>query len=366
MSTATTTIHDKQLGIFAVVKSTNHEQVVFCNDNASGLRAIIAIHNTVLGPGLGGTRMWNYATEAEALNDVLRLSRGMTYKAAISGLNLGGAKAVIIGDAKKDKSEALMRKFGRFVENLNGKYITAEDVGTTTKDMEYVKMETDSVAGLPESMGGGGDPSPVTAYGVYMGMKASAKKAYGSDSLAGKRISVQGIGKVGMHLVELIHNEGAIITVSDINEESLQYAATTYGAKVVNGDEIYTQDVDIFAPCALGAILNTENINALRCSIIAGAANNQLANEDEHGTLIKQKGLLYAPDFLVNAGGLINVYSEVIGYNRENAMRDTEKIYDTTLNIYSVAEAQNIHTQQAATMLAQKRIDDILSVRSTY
>ena len=366
MSTVTTTIHDKQLGIFAEVKSTNHEQVVFCNDNASGLRAIIAIHNTVLGPGLGGTRMWNYATEAEALNDVLRLSRGMTYKAAISGLNLGGAKAVIIGDAKKDKSEALMRKFGRFVENLNGKYITAEDVGTTTKDMEYVKMETDSVAGLPESMGGGGDPYPVTAYGVYMGMKASAKKAYGSDSLAGKRISVQGIGKVGMHLVELMHAEGAIITVSDINEESLQHAAITYGAKVVNGNEIYSQDADIFAPCALGAILNTENINALKCSIIAGAANNQLANEDEHGNMIKQKGLLYAPDFLVNAGGLINVYSEVIGYNRENAMRDTEKIYDTTLNIYSLAEAQNIHTQHAATMLAQKRIDDILSVRSTY
>ncbi len=366
MSTSTVSTHDTELDLFAEIKTTNHEQIVFCNDNATGLKAIIAIHNTILGPGLGGTRMWNYATEAEALNDVLRLSRGMTYKASISGLNLGGAKAVIIGDASKHKSEALMRKFGRFVENLNGKYITAEDVGTTTKDMEYVNMETDSVVGLPESMGGGGDPSPVTAYGVYMGMKASAKKAYGSDSLSGKSVSVQGIGKVGMHLVELVQKEGAKVYVSDINEANLKHAVETYGAEVVNGDDIYGLGVDIFAPCALGAILNTENINALNCSIIAGAANNQLANEDEHGNMIKEKGLLYAPDFLINAGGLINVYSEYIGYNRENAMRDTEKIFDTTLNIYGLAEEKNMHTQKAATVLAQKRIDDILGVQSTY
>jgi leucine dehydrogenase len=366
MSSTTMTAQDTKLNLFAEVKTTNHEQIVFCNDNASGLKAIIAIHNTVLGPGLGGTRMWNYSTEADALNDVLRLSRGMTYKAAISGLNLGGAKAVIIGDANKHKSEALMRKFGRFIENLNGKYITAEDVGTTTKDMEYVNMETDSVVGLPESMGGGGDPSPVTAYGVYMGMKASAKKAYGSDSLKGKKISIQGIGKVGMHLVELVHKEGAEIYVSDIYDPSLQHAASNYNAKIVEGDDIYGLGVDIFAPCALGAILNTDNINALNCDIIAGAANNQLANEEEHGMMIKNKGLLYAPDFLINAGGLINVYSEHIGYNRENAMRDTEKIFDTTMNIFSLSEEQNIHTQKAATMLAQKRIDDILSVQSTY
>lgn len=366
MSSTTATIHDTKLDLFAEVKTTNHEQVVFCNDNASGLKAIIAIHNTVLGPGLGGTRMWNYATEAEALNDVLRLSRGMTYKASISGLNLGGAKAVIIGVASRDKSEALMRKFGRFVENLNGKYITAEDVGTTTKDMEYVNMETDSVAGLPESMGGGGDPSPVTAYGVYMGMKASAKKAYGSDSLEGKKISIQGIGKVGMHLVELVSKEGAIVSVSDIIQSSLDHAAKTYNASVVNGSEIYGLDVDIFAPCALGAILNTDNINALNCDIVAGAANNQLAVEEEHGMMLRKKGFLYAPDFLINAGGLINVYSEVIGYNRENAMRDTENIYDTTLNIYDLADSKDMHTQKAAILLAQKRIDDIASVQSTY
>lgn len=366
MTTATISKLNTELDLFSKLETTDHEQIVLCNDNETGLKALIAIHNTVLGPGLGGTRMWHYSTEAEALNDVLRLSRGMTFKAAISGLNLGGAKAVIIGDASKHKTEALMRKFGRFVENLNGKYITAEDVGTTTKDMEYVNMETSHVVGLPESMGGGGDPSPVTAYGVYMGIKASAKKAYGSDSLGGKKIAVQGIGKVGMHLVELLHKEGAEIYVTDINEVNLKHAAENYGAKVITNDEVYTTPVDVFAPCALGAILNTENINSLNCNIVAGAANNQLAVEEEHGPMLQEKGILYAPDFLINAGGLINVYSEHIGYNRENAMRDTENIYDTTLNIFALAEDQKIHTQRAAIILAEKRINDILKVKSTY
>ena len=366
MTTATISTLNTELDLFSKLETNDHEQIVFCNDNATGLKAIIAIHNTVLGPGLGGTRMWHYSTEAEALNDVLRLSRGMTHKAAISGLNLGGAKAVIIGDSSKHKSEALMRKFGRFVENLNGKYITAEDVGTTTKDMEYVNMETQHVVGLPESMGGGGDPSPVTAYGVYMGMKAAAKKAYGTDNLAGKKVSVQGVGKVGMYLVNLLHKEGAAIFVSDINEDNLKEASKSYGAAVVGNDEIITTPVDIFAPCALGAVLDTNNINALNCNIVAGAANNQLAVEEEHGNMIKEKGILYAPDFLINAGGLINVYSEHIGYNRENAMRDTEKIYDTTLDIFSLAENQNIHTQKAAIVLAEKRVADIQKVKSTY
>jgi leucine dehydrogenase len=315
---------------------------------------------------LGGTRVWNYANDAEALNDVLRLSRGMTYKAAISGLNLGGAKAVIIGDAKTIKTEALMRKFGRFVENLNGKYITAEDVNTTTKDMEYVNMETDHVVGLPESMGGGGDPSPVTAYGVYMGMKASAKNVFGSDSLAGKKVAVQGVGKVGGHLLEFLHKEGAILTISDINAEMLKHYADTLGAKVVNGDEIYSQDVDVFAPCALGAILNDANIASLKCAIVAGAANNQLADENIHGPLLMNKGITYAPDFLINAGGLINVYQEHIGYNKETAYRKAEHIYDVTLEILKISADQKLHTQQAATNLAEKRIQDIAKVRSTY
>jgi leucine dehydrogenase len=352
--------------IFTQLSTYNHEQIVFCNDNATGLKAIIAIHNTVLGPGLGGTRVWNYNNEAEAINDVMRLSRGMTYKAAISGLNLGGAKAVIIGDATKIKTEALMRMFGKFVENLNGKYITAEDVNTTTKDMEYVHMETSHVVGLPESTGGGGDPSPVTAYGVYMGMKASAKQVFGNDSLSGKKIAVQGVGKVGGHLLEFLHKEGAQLFITDINAETLNHYASTLGATVVKGDDIYGLDVDVFAPCALGAILNEANIAKLKCSIIAGAANNQLADENIQGPALMKMGITYAPDFLINAGGLINVYQEHIGYNRETAYRKAEHIFDVTLEILKASASQNIHTQQAAMNLAEKRILDISRVKATY
>ncbi|MDP3930000.1 MAG: Glu/Leu/Phe/Val dehydrogenase [Bacteroidota bacterium] len=352
--------------IFTQLGTYDHEQIVFCNDNSTGLKAIIAIHNTVLGPGLGGTRVWNYNNEAEAINDVMRLSRGMTYKAAISGLNLGGAKAVIIGDANKIKTEALMRKFGRFVENLNGKYITAEDVNTTTRDMEYVNMETNHVVGLPESMGGGGDPSPVTAYGVYMGMKASAKNVFGSDSLSGKKIAVQGVGKVGGHLLEFLHKEGASLYISDINQDMLSHYASTLGATVVNGDDIYGLDVDVFAPCALGAVLNDANIAKLKCAIIAGAANNQLAEETIHGPALMKMGITYAPDFLINAGGLINVYQEHIGYNKETAYRQAQHIYDVTLEILKVSAAEQIHTQKAAMNLAEKRINDISKLKSTY
>ncbi len=366
MITAAEKISHTSFNLFSDIESNNHEQLVMCHDKASGLKAIIAIHNTVLGPGLGGTRMWAYAKEADAIKDALRLSRGMTYKASISGLNLGGAKAVIIGDSKTQKSEALMRKFGRFVENLNGKYITAEDVGTTTKDMEYVNMETDHVVGLPESMGGGGDPSPVTAYGVYMGMKAAAKKAYGSDSLSGKSIAVQGIGKVGYHLVEYLAKENANIYVTDIYDAGIKAAVDNYKAIAVTADDIYSLDVDIFSPCAMGAILNTENINKLKCNIIAGAANNQLAEDILHGNMCMEKGILYAPDFLINAGGLINVYSEYNGYVREIAMAQTENIYNTTTDIFNHAALGKVNTQIAAIQLAEKRIADILSVQSTY
>ena len=362
MSQANASINETQFDVFAKVARFDHEQILICQDNHTGLKAIIAIHNTVLGPGLGGTRMWKYATEADAINDALRLSRGMTYKAAISGLNLGGAKAVIIGDPTKNKSEHLMRKFGRFVENLGGKYVTAEDVGTTTRDMEYVAMETDHVVGLPEIMGGGGDPSPVTAYGVYMGIKASAKKAFGNESLAGKKIAVQGVGKVGLHLVELLHKEGAIIMVNDIFEAGLKTASSKYNATVV--EDIFSQEVDIFAPCALGAILNTENISKLKCQVIAGAANNQLEDENIHGDMVKAKGIYYAPDFLINAGGLINVYSEYNGYVREIAMAQTENIYNTVLDIYTKSENDNMNTQLAAIKLAEKRVNDTMLLKS--
>ncbi|MBI1305351.1 MAG: leucine dehydrogenase [Bacteroidetes bacterium] len=353
-----------QTNMFEGLSEHNHEQILVCNDTQTGLKALIAIHNTTLGPGLGGTRMWMYHNEAEAVRDVLRLSRGMTYKASISGLNLGGAKAVIIGDSHHDKSEALMRRFGRFVNNLGGKYITAEDVGTTTKDMEYVNMETDHVVGLPESRGGGGDPSPVTAYGVYVGIKASAKRKWGTESLTGKKIAVMGIGKVGMHLLEYLHKDGVRFYVSDMNEDALNEAANRYGAQVVTGDEIFDTDAEIFAPCALGGIVNSETIDRLKCEIIAGAANNQLEDEDIHGPMLTDKGILYAPDFLINAGGLINVYSEYTGYHRENAIRDTERIYETLSSIYKLSDEEGIHTQAAATKLAEKRIHDIMLVKS--
>ncbi|MFC6996687.1 Glu/Leu/Phe/Val dehydrogenase dimerization domain-containing protein [Rufibacter roseus] len=357
---------EKEASVFSQISEYGHEQVVFCHDHDTGLKAIIGVHNTVLGPALGGTRMWTYASEAEALHDVLRLSRGMTFKSAISGLNLGGGKAVIIGDSKKDKTEAMMRKFGRFVNNLNGKYITAEDMGMTTQDMAYIGMETKYVAGLPESQGGSGDPSPVTAYGTYMGMKAAAKKAWGNDSLAGKRISVQGTGHVGGYLIDYLAKEGAKLYITDIDQDRLARIAASTGATVVGLDEIYDVDVDIYSPCAMGATINDNTLSRLKCQIIAGCANNQLKDENIHGPALVDMGIVYAPDFLINAGGIINVYSEVKKLNREWAMQQTEQIYSTTLNIFAKAEADGTHTQHAATQLAQKRIDDMAKVKQTY
>ncbi|MCO6494085.1 MAG: Glu/Leu/Phe/Val dehydrogenase [Bacteroidetes bacterium] len=365
MSGTSSQAEKSNFSLFNSLTEFNHEQVVVCNDNATGLKAIIAVHNTVLGPGLGGTRFWVYNNEQEAMNDALRLSRGMTYKASISGLNLGGAKAVIVADKDTKKTEAFMRKFGRFVENLNGKYITAEDVGTTTKDMEYIAMETDHVVGLPENMGGGGDPSPVTAYGVYMGMKASAKKAFGNDSLAGKLVTVQGVGKVGYYLVELLVKDGAKVFISDINEQNLKHTAAL-GGEVISPNDVYSKKVDIFAPCAMGAILNSETIPQLNCAIVCGSANNQLKEDVQHGNMLRDRGILYAPDFLVNAGGLINVYSEYTGYVRERAMAQTEHIYDLTLDIFHKSETENLNTQLAATKIAEERIHNVMLVKSTY
>lgn len=332
----------------------DHEQVVFCQDKATGLKAIIAIHDTTLGPALGGTRMWKYNNEMEALNDVLRLSRGMTYKAAITGLNLGGGKAVIIGDSYTDKSEALFRRFGQFVNSLSGKYITAEDVGINPQDMVNVSKETKFVSGLP---GMSGDPSPVTAYGVYMGIKASAKEMWGNDSLTGKVIAVQGVGHVGEYLVKYLTDENAKVFINDINETRLKEVANKYGAEVVLGDAIYDLTMDIYAPCALGATINDSTLNRLTCSIIAGGANNQLANEKIHGIEVMKRGIIYAPDFLINAGGLINVNSEIVGYSTEKAMEMTKGIYDTTLKILKKSKEENIPTYQAANKLAEERIE---------
>ena len=346
--------------LFSRLSDMGHEQVVFCHDEDTGLKAIIGIHSTILGPALGGTRMWNYSSEEDALTDVLRLSRGMTFKAAITGLNIGGGKAVIIGDASKLKSEAFMRRFGKFVESLGGRYITAEDVNMKTQDMEYIHMETNHVTGLPESQGGGGDPSPVTAYGTYVGMKAMAKSVYGSDSLDKKIIAVQGVGQVGMYLVEYLTKEGAEVYISDISEEKLKDVSGRFGAKVIGNNQIFDLEMDIYAPCALGASLNDDTIPRLNCKIIAGAANNQLADEEKHGYMLMDRGIAYAPDFVLNAGGLINVYHEFLGdYNKEQTYQQADKIYDSILTIAGESKEFDISPQEAAIKLAQARIDKI-------
>ena len=346
--------------VIAQMSKYNHEQLLFCNDNETGLKAIIAVHNTVLGPALGGTRMWAYRNEMEALNDVLRLSRGMTYKNSISGLNLGGGKAVIIGDARSMKSEALFRRFGKFVNSLAGKYITAEDVGISPADMTWVSMETNHVVGLP---GKSGDPSPVTAHGVYVGMKACAKYQYGSDSLAGKKVAVQGVGHVGEYLVKALAEEHAEIFISDIHEPTLKRVAQQYGAHVVGLEEIYDIDMDIYAPCALGATVNDETLSRLKCSIIAGAANNQLKQEDIHGKAVMSKGVIYAPDFALNAGGVINCYSEVKGLSSQWAMNKAEEIYGTISNIIKRSSDENVPTYQIANRMAEERIEAIGKVK---
>jgi len=342
--------------VFGQLSFDEHEQIVFCHDKDTGLKAIIGIHNTVLGPALGGTRMWNYNNEWEALNDVLRLSRGMTFKSAITGLNLGGGKAVIIGDAKTQKTPELMKRFGEFVHSLSGKYITAEDVGMETEDMDLVREVTPYVTGISESKGGAGNPSPITAYGVFMGMKAAAKFKYGSDILEDKSVFVQGIGNVGEALVEHLTNEGAKVTISDINQDRLEEIKSKYGANIYNGNDIYSESMDIYAPCALGATVNDDTIYKIKANIVAGAANNQLADEVKHGQILKERGIVYAPDFLINAGGIINVYAELENYDRQEIMRKTENIYNTTLEILENADTNKVTTHSAALDIANRRI----------
>jgi leucine dehydrogenase len=301
--------------------------------------------------------MWNYNNEWEALNDVLRLSRGMTFKSAITGLNLGGGKAVIIGDSKTQKTPELMKKFGEFVHSLSGKYITAEDVGMTTEDMDIVREVTPYVTGISESKGGAGNPSPITAYGVFMGMKAAAQFKYGSDVLEDKSVFVQGIGHVGEALVEHLMNEGAKVTIADINQERLEAVRSKYDVTIYGGQDIYSEPMDIYAPCALGATINDDTIYKLKADIIAGAANNQLADEVSHGKLLKDRNILYAPDFLINAGGIINVYAELENYDRQEIIRKTENIFNTTLEILDRAKANDVTTNNAALSIAKERIE---------
>ncbi|POY36115.1 leucine dehydrogenase [Solitalea longa] len=350
--------------VFDKMAEQSHKNVVFCSDKATGLKAIIAIHDTTLGPAIGGTRMWHYRNEADALDDVLRLSRGMTYKSAITGLNFGGGKAVIIGDSNRDKSEALIRRFARFINNLNGEFITSQDVGTNARDMEYIRMETPHVVGLSESTGGTGHTGPVSAYGVYMGMKASAKEQWGNDSLSGKSVAVQGIGNVGEYLVKYLRDEGSRVYISDLDEERLTYVARKHDAIIVPNNQIYDLDVDIYAPCALGATVNSDTIKRLKCSIIAGSANNQLQDEELHGQMLLEMGILYAPDFLINAGGLISVHSEISGIGKKRTMQLAESIYGVTLDIFRKSKKEQITPYNAALKIADKRIADIRQLKA--
>jgi len=371
MDTQTEILEEKKnqnldFSLFSNLESYGHEEIVICSRPEVGLKAIIAIHDTTLGPSLGGTRMWPYESEEAAMKDVLRLSRGMTYKSAISGLNLGGGKAVIIGDPQTDKSEMLFRAFGRFVDGLGGRYITAEDVGMTELEMEWIYSETKYVTGIPKSLGGSGNPSPVTAYGVYMGMKASAKKAYGSDSLKGKKVAVQGAGNVASHLARFLSKEGAEIYITDIFKEKAKKVAEEVSGTFVDPDDIYDVDMDIFSPCALGGVINDKVIPRLSCDIVAGAANNILDDEVKHGEDLIDRGILYAPDYVINAGGVINISSELEGYDEDRAMQKTERIYDTVLDIFDYAEENSVTPVNASNRLAEERIESVKNLKSIY
>jgi leucine dehydrogenase len=351
--------------IFKYMETYDYEQMVICQDKQSGLKAIICIHDTTLGPALGGTRMWTYDSEDAAIEDALRLARGMTYKNAAAGLNLGGGKTVIIGDPKKDKNEEMFRAFGRYIQGLNGRYITAEDVGTTVEDMDLIYQETPFVTGVSPAFGSSGNPSPVTAYGVYRGMKAAAMEAFGTDSLEGKVIAVQGVGHVAYTLCKHLHEEGASLIVTDINKEAVQRAVEDFGAKAVDIDDIYSVECDIFAPCALGAIINDDTISQIKAKVIAGAANNQL-KETRHGDALHEMGIVYAPDYVINAGGVINVADELNGYNRERALKKVETIYDNIASVIEISKRDNIPTYLAADRLAEERIERMRKSRSQF
>ena len=343
--------------IFETLDTFGHEQVVFCHNKDAGLKAIIAIHNTVLGPALGGTRMWPYKTEADALNDVLRLSRGMTYKNAVAGLNIGGGKAVIIGDPATDKSEALFRAFGQFVESLGGRYITAEDVGIDVNDMEYVFRETEYVTGVHQVHGGSGDPSPFTAYGALQGLMATLNRKFGDEEVGKYSYAVQGLGHIGMEFLKLLKERGAKLFVADLNPALVERAVEEYGAEAVKPDEIYDLPVDVFSPCAMEYAINAETLPRLKAKVICGTANNQMSHVT--GDEAAKRGILYAPDYAVNAGGVMNVSLEIDGYNRERAMRLMRNIYHNVGNIFELSEREGIAPQYAADRIAEARIASI-------
>ncbi len=336
-----------------------HDRLVFWSDVASGYRGLIAVHDTTLGPALGGTRFWNYASEAEAITDVLRLSRGMTYKAAITGLALGGGKSVIIGDPHTTEREAIFRAHGRAIDSLGGTYITAADVGTSVEDMEYIREETQWVTGL---LGRSGDPAPITAFGVCQGIKACARFRYGEESLEGRHVVVQGRGRVGYHLCKLLAEEGARLSVADIEEVRVRKAVADFEATALAPDEVYGTPADIFSPCALGAVINDDTLDALKVDIVAGSANNQLA-ETRHGKALHERGIVYAPDYVINAGGICSVYGELQGWTAEQSMEKAGGIYECLFQVLGLALAEDIPTSQAADSMAFRLVAEAQRVR---
>jgi leucine dehydrogenase len=350
------------MNLFETISTMGHEQLVLAYDKSTGYRGIIAIHDTTLGPALGGTRFWNYASDEAAIIDALRLARGMTYKNAVAGLNLGGGKSVIIGDNRTTNREMIFRAHGRFVDSLGGRYVTAEDVGTGTLDMDFVHMETNYVAGLQNASG---DPSPVTARGVFRAMQATAKFRWGSDSLSGRTIAIQGCGNVGYNLARELHAVGAKLIVADIDAERVKRVVAETGARAVAVDEVLDQTADILAPCALGGGLNDETIPKLRVELVVGAANNQLL-EDRHCDLIEERGITYAPDYVVNAGGVINVYGELAGWDRTRSLRKADEIYQTILGVFEIARADGVTSHVAADRLAERRIQAVRGMVRTW
>jgi leucine dehydrogenase len=340
---------------FETLAGMGHEELVLASDPSCGYRGIIAVHSTRLGPALGGTRFWQYDSDEDAIIDALRLSRGMTYKNAVAGLDLGGGKSVIIGDNRTTDRENIFRAHGRAVESLGGRYITAEDVGTGTSDMDFVHMETDHVAGLKHKSG---DPSPVTAHGVFRAIQASAKNRWGSDDLNGKVVTILGVGNVGRYLAKELHEAGAKLIVSDIRPERAAKVASETGAKVVDSDAIISEKADIFAPCALGGIINDDTLPRLKVEVIAGGANNQLL-EERHGRLLEEMGMQYAPDYVANAGGVINVFGEVAGWDSERSLRKADEIYDTVLSVFEIARTDGIPSYEAADRLAERRLASV-------
>jgi leucine dehydrogenase len=350
------------LGVFDAIGDRGHEEVVYGFDPESGLKTIIAIHSTALGPALGGTRFYPYESEEQALEDVLRLSQGMTLKAAAAGLDLGGGKAVIIGDHRKIKSERLWRAFGRVVDSLQGRYITAEDVGTDTADMELVRRETRWVVGVPVEEGGSGDPSPATARGIMQAMRATSRFLWGDEDLSGKHVAVLGVGKVGTDLVRRLHENGAKITIADVYPPSIERIRGEYNVDVVEPDDIFDVECDILSPCSLGGILNEDTVERLRTQAVVGPANNQLLNP-EQGIRLAERDILYAPDFVVNAGGLINVYEELRGYTVDKAASHIDRIYDNTLRVFEASRERGIAPVEAAIAVTEERIHDIGNLR---